>query len=709
MQIIQNIRDRGAAITVTVIVLCLIGFILMDSKQGNNQLFGSNTQSLGKVNGETIEIGEFNKRMNQAELQEEQRTGQRPNGIKVNQLRDQVWNQIVAERIFYAEANKLGINLTPAELSAILLSSDPSNPFMQQQGMSDPATGQLDIAKAQEALRNIKKLKGEQREQVNNEVINPLKLSAIVAKYSSLVTAGAYYPKWMQEKENADSKNFAEISYVAIPYSEISDSTVKVTDADINDYVKKHKELFKQEAGRVISYVTFSQLPSRDDSAKARMLVQDIKAAFSADTNAAAFVARNTSIIDFQDVYLPKARIQSSQTDSIAKLPMGSIYGPYVDGGAYVVAKMLGSKPLPDSVSARHILIPTMNPQTGEAINSDSSAKRLADSIFTAINGGADFAALAVKYSSDGSKDKGGDLGTFEFGKMVPEFNDFSFSKPVGSREVVKTQFGYHVIEITNQKNFNPAYKIAFVAKEIIPSDLTVNAASLQATKASAVKNAAELSKFTASNGLSLVQNPTPIKENDFSVGSLEDGRQLVRWAFEAKKGDVSEPFSIGNDFVVAIVDKVLEEGVQDAETARSGAEVIIIKEKKAAIIKGKLGANPTLQSAAAAYNKQIQTAGTDSTLTYNAQMVNNIGIEPKLLGAAFNKAFQAKPTPAFAGTSAVYIVKVNNIKTKPADAPEMLAQQASGRISALRSQTNNWYEGLRKKATIKDNRSKMF
>ena len=709
MQIIQNIRDKGAAITVTVIVLCLIGFILMDSKQGNNQLFGSNTQSLGKVNGETIEIGEFNKRMNQAELQEEQRTGQRPNGIKVNQIRDQVWNQIVAERIFYAEAEKLGINLTPVELSAILLSSDPANPFMQQQGMSDPATGQLDVAKAQEALRNIKKLKGEQREQVNNEVINPLKLSAIVAKYSSMVTAGAYYPKWMQEKENADNKNFAEISYVAIPYSEISDSAVKVTDADINTYVKKHKELFKQDAGRVISYVTFSQLPSREDSAKTRMLVQDIKTAFSADTNSAAFVARNTSIIDFQDVYLPKARIQSSQTDSIAKLPMGAIYGPYVDGGAYVVAKMLGSKPLPDSVSARHILIPTMNPQTGEAINSDSSAKKLADSIFTAIKGGADFAALAVKYSSDGSKDKGGDLGTFEFGKMVPEFNDFTFSKPVGSTEVVKTQYGYHVIEITNQKNFNPAYKIAFVAKEITPSDLTVNSASLQATKASAVKNAAELSKFTATNGLSLVQNPTPIKENDFSVGSLQDARPLVRWAFDAKKGDVSEPFSIGDDFVVAVVDKVLAEGVQDAETARSGAEAIIIKEKKAAIIKTKLGANPTLEAAAAAYKKQVQTAGADSTLTYNTQVINGIGMEPKLLGAAFNKAFQAKPTPAFAGTNAVYVVKVNSIKTKPADAPEMLAQQAAGKISALRSQTNNWYEGLRKQATIKDNRSKMF
>jgi len=709
MQIIQRIRDKGAAITVTVIVLCLIGFILMDSKQGNNQLFGSNTQSLGKVNGETIEIGEFNKRNNQAELQEEQRSGQRPSGTKVNELRDQVWNQIIAERIFFAEAEKLGIGFSPAELSSILLSSEPNNPFMQQQGMTDPATGKLDITKAQEALRNIKKLKGEQRESVNTEIINPLKLTSIVTKYSSLINAGAYYPKWMQEKETAEAKNFAEISYVAIPYNEISDSAVKVTDADINNYVKKNKELFKQDAGRIISYVSFSQLPSQDDSNKVKVQIQEIKTSFIADTNAQAFVARNTSIIDFQDTYLPKAKIQSSQTDSIAKLPVGAVYGPYLDGGSYVVAKMLGSKQLPDSVSARHILIPTVNPQTGEMVNADTSAKKLADSIFNAIKGGADFAALAAKYSSDGSKDKGGDLGTFGFGAMVPEFNDFTFNKPVGSKDVVKTQFGYHVIEITNQKNFSPAYKIAFVAKEINSSDLTINNSSLQATKASAVKNAAELSKYVAANGLKMVQNPTPVKENDFSLGGLQEARQLVRWAFDAKKGDVSEPFSIGDEFVVAVVDKVLEEGVQDAETARSGAEAIIRNEKKAAIIKTKLGAAPTLEAAAAAYNKQIQQAGADSSITFSSQIINGVGIEPKMLGAAFNKAFQAKPTPPFAGTSAVYVMKVNSIKTKPADAPEMAAMQANNRLGAIRSQTNNWFEGLRKQATIKDNRSKMF
>jgi peptidyl-prolyl cis-trans isomerase D len=406
---------------------------------------------------------------------------------------------------------------------------------------------------------------------------------------------------------------------------------------------------------------------------------------------------------------LPKSKIQSSQVDTIVKYPVGSVVGPYVDGGSYVLAKLIGTKQLPDSVSARHILIPTNNPQTGAPINADSTAKKLADSIFTAIKGGADFAALAAKYSSDGSKDKGGDLGTFGYGAMVPEFNDFTFNKPVGSKDVVRTQYGYHVIEITKQTNFNPAYKIAFVAKDITPSDATINSASLQATKASSVKDAAAFSKYAADNGLKLVQSPAIIKENDFSVGGLDDARQLVRWAFDAKKGAISEPFSIGDQFVVATVDKVQEEGLQDAATARSGAEVIILKEKKATLIKNKLGATPTLETAAAAYSKQVLQAGADSSITFNSQMINGLGLEPKVIGVAFNKEYLNKPSPAFSGTNGVFVVKVNSVSTKPADAPEVTAQQAGSRLSAIRSQTNNWYEGLKKMSTIKDNRSKVF
>ncbi len=708
MQIIQSIRDKGAAITVSVIVLCLIGFVLMDAKQGNNRLFGSLSKNVGKVNGEGITLAEFNKRITIAETQEEQRTGQRPSGVRTNQLREQVWNTVIAEKIFYKEADKLGIIFTPAEFSSILLSNDPANPLLQEQGMTDP-TGKLDVAKAQEVLRNFKKLKGDQKEAVNNQVIVPLKLSSIVNKYNGLLGASTYYPKWMQDKDIADNKNFAEISYVAIAYNEIPDSAVIVKDADINAYVKKHAALFKQEAGRVISYVSFSQLPSGEDSVRSRTAVMDLKAPFAADTNAKAFVARNTSVIDFTDAFVPKSRIQSPVADTLTRLSIGEVYGPYVDQGSYVLAKMLGTKQLPDSVKARHILIPTVNPQTGEAVNDDNTAKKLADSLLTAVKAGSDFAALAAQFSSDGSKDKGGDLGFFAYGAMVPEFNDYAFNNPVGSKAVVKTQFGYHVIDITNQTKFEPAYKIAYVAKEITPSDVTITNASLEATQAAGQKDAAELAKYAASKGLSIVQNPAIIKENDFSVGSLQDARQLVRWAFEAKKGEVSEPFNIGDDFIVAAVDRVYKEGVQDAETARSGAEAMVRNEKKAALIKEKLTATPTLETAAKAYNKEVLQAGADSSITFNAQVINGIGIEPKLLGAIFNKTFQSKPTPPIAGNSGVYVVKTNALKAKADEAPEMIAQQKQAKLGAIRSQINNWYEGLRKQATIKDNRSESF
>lgn len=711
MQIIQTIRDRGALITAIVIGLCIIAFILMDSKQGGgSSLFGSgNSQVVGKVNGTEIDINTFNKKINELEEQEAARTGQRPNGPRLNQIRMQVWDQMTAELIFFKEAEKLGIKLTPKELSAVLMSNDQTNPLMQQQGIVDPATGKIDVTKVQEVIRNIKKAKGTEREAINAQLIDPIKISTAVAKYSGMLSASAYYPTWMKERDSADARNFAVISYVTVPYSDIADSTIKVTDSEITDYVKKHASLFKQEPGRTVSYVSFSQLPTAADSLKIESEVAQLKSSFATDTVAASFVARNASTIDFNDTYLPKSRITSTHTDSIVKAGQGNVYGPYIDGDNYVIAKLLGTKTLPDSVKARHILIVTTDRQTGQPVRTDSAAKKLADSLLAAIKTGSDFGALAAQFSADGSKDKGGDLGTFSYGQMVPEFNDFCFNKPVGSKDVVQTQFGYHVIDITAQSHFAPAYKIAYVARQIIPSEATINAASIEATKASAQKDGAALGKYATEKGLRIVQNPTIIKENDFSVGNLQDARQLVRWAFEAKAGQVSEPFNIGDEFIVATVDKAYKEGLQDAATARSGSESMIRKSKKAEMIIKKLGTNPTLESAASAYGKQIVQAGADSSITFNSQFIKDLGMEQILIGAAFNKEYQAKPTPAIEGTTGVFVMKVNSIGTKNADTPEMQAQQLSGKLNALRSQTNNWFEGLRKQAVIKDNRSKFF
>jgi peptidyl-prolyl cis-trans isomerase D len=712
MQIIQNIREKGAAIMVALLALTLIGFILMDAQQGGSKLFSGITKDVGSVNGEDVNYDYFTKKVSQAELQAEQQYGQKPTGPQAAQIRNQVWDQIVAEKIFFAEAEKLGINFTSKELSNILSSNSPENPLLQDKNMIDPATGALDQAKVKEALSTIKKAKGEQRDQIENQLVEPQKIGSISQKYMALLNASAYYPAWMQEKDTKESKKMATISYVAVPFNVISDSTIKVTDAEVEKYVASHKDLFKQEAGRKISYVTFSQLPNAADSAATLQAVTSLKEQFQTTDNAQNFVARNSSAIQFDSAYRKKSSIPTTMLDSIVKVPQGTVYGPYVDGGKYVLAKVLASKVTPDSAKARHILIAVKDLQSGAVLMTDSAAKAKADSIFGAIKAGAPFAAMAAQFSVDpGSKDKGGLYESFPYGQMVPEFNDFCFNKPAGTMAVVKTEIGYHVIEAMGTKGSSPVYKVAFMAKDIFASEATINTASNEATKAAGEKTAAKLDAYLKTKGLSKTSFPGTVKENDFSVGQLQDARGLVRWAFEAKQGDVSEPFSIGDNFVVATVDKVYAEGTQDAATARPMAENAIKNEKKAAEITKKLGASPTLESAAAAYSQQVLVAGADSSLTFNAQMVNGIGYEPKVIGAAFNPANQTKVTAPITGKSGVYVLKVNSITDKAADTPEAAEALKKERLTSLRGQAaGNWFEGgLKKLAKINDKRSTYY
>lgn len=706
MQIIQTIRDKGAAIVIVVIALSLIGFILMDAKPGGK--FAGNGQSvtLGKVNGEKIESTDFYSKVRLSELQDEQQSGQKPNSLRSAQIRSNVWEQMVGEVIFYEEAKKLEIELTPTELTSILMSNDPTNPLINMQGVVDPATQKVDQAKVQQIIKEIKKLKGEEKENANAQIVEPVTIANVSGKYMALLKASAYYPAWMQQADSIEATSFAAISYTAIPYNVINDSAVKVTDADIEKYIKEHNKLFKQEAGRMLSYVTFSALPNAADSTRVLESINKLKDPFTADTNSKAFVVKNSANPSYADEFLPKSKIQSTAIDTIAQLPAGAVAGPYVDGNNYVLAKMLGTKNLPDSVKARHILVGTINPQTGEPTMEDSTAKKLADSIFTAVKGGADFAALAAKYSTDqGSKVKGGDLGTFGYGTMVPEFNDFTFNKTVGEKGLVKTQFGYHIIDIVNQSNFNPAYKIAFVKKEISASKETINDANIRANKLSVEnKDVKTLDAYVQKNGLQKTSVPNLIKESDYMVGGLQEARQLVRWAFEAKQGEVSEPFSIGDQFVVATVDKVYKEGTADVATARPSVEGIVRNQKKAEEIIKKIGANPTLETAAAAYGKQVMTAGADSSITFNSRIIKEIGAEPKLIGAAFNKENQTKVSTPIIGNTGVYLVKVNSIGTKVSEAMGTAAK--AQKLNSLKNDAlMAWFDALRKKATIKDNR----
>jgi len=189
----------------------------------------------------------------------------------------------------------------------------------------------------------------------------------------------------------------------------------------------------------------------------------------------------------------------------------------------------------------------------------------------------------------------------------------------------------------------------------------------------------------------------------------LQDARQLIKWAFDAKPGEVSEPFSIEDQFVVGVLNRIQPKGLPDARTARPLVELTVRNRKKAEQIFKKIGNTPTLESAAAAYNVQPSMAGADSSLTLSAQIINGIGNEPKVIGASFNEAFQKKVSSPIAGTNGVYVIKVNSTGTRPADAPEVMSQQADQRVRSLVQQMSGWFESLKKTADIKDDRHKFF
>ena len=712
MSIIQNIRDKGTVIVIGVISLSLIGFLLMDARSGAAKgLFGGgDSKTIGIVNGKDIGIDEFNAKVKDAEAQYPNTNG----GVR-QQIIQSVWDQMVAEKIVATEFDKLGLAFTPKEMSTIMFSDEA--PQQLKQAFTDPQTGQYDVAKAQQWWAQTRKSKNEeQRQALNSQIIEPMRLNSLYTKYTSMIAGSIYTPSWMTAKENEDNNSFANISYVSIPYSVISDSAIKVTDDDIEKYLEKNKLKYKQEVGRMMSYVTFSASPDAKDSSGVRNLIEGLKPSFAADTNAKTFLARNTTAINFFDGYALKSKMQMPDKDSIINLPEGKVFGPYLDAGNYVLAKKLSTKLLPDSIKCRHILLGTNNPQTGAVIMPDSVAKQKIDSIEAAIKTGADFTTLEEKYSTDeaAKKDKGVmtfDIATIQSENFAKEFGDFLLNEKGETKKVVKTQFGWHYIEILEKKNPQPAYKVAYLAKEIIPSDETINAANAAATKLSGQsRDLKAFDQYVKQNGLTKIDVPAVVKENDAQLGGLQDARPIVKWAFDAKEGEVSEPFSVSNQFVVAVVTKKVKEGLPDVKTVRPLVESLVRNKKKADEIRKKLGKNSSPEAAAAVYQKQVLTTGADSTLTFNAVIINGVGNEPKVAGAAFNKDYQTKVSPPIAGNTGVFVIKVNSISTKP-PAPLAVAQQQKNmkQNQLMQSALGKSFEALKKKADIKDKRSKFF
>jgi len=706
MSIIQSIREKYAAIGIAVIAISLIAFILMDALSSRSNVFGDQGSDVGSINGKSIDRNEFDFKVKSLE------ENYRGRGMDINdqmrqQLLESIWNNEIDQILLNGEYEKLGLVFTSLDKEEGIFGENAPNEF--KESFKDPKTGSYDPEAARQQLKKI--LKTGKDPKAKAEIENYIK-DAVIApglrnKYINLLKGSVYYPKWLYEKEQADQLSLAAINYVNIPYTTISDSTIKISDDDISTYIKKNQEQFKQEKSASVSYVVFDGSATAVDSLNTKEELLKKKSEFTTTTDIKTYLNINSSEGSFDDSYVLKSKINSPAGDSLFGLAEGGVFGPYLDGNSYTLAKYINKRTLPDSVKCRHILIATTNPQTGAGLP-DSAAKKKADSVASAIASGANFAQLASQLSDDpGSKDKGGeyDFSLENFSNLARPFAEFIFYQQKNSKSVVKTDFGYHYIEVLDQKNASEAYKFAYLKKRILPGQETTDKAGADATKfAAAVTDKKSFEKYCKDQ--KLTPRTAEFKTTDYTIMGLGTARQLIRWAFENKEGSVSNIENIGDYVIIALITEKNDEGLMSVKAARPLVEQTLINIKKSQQIIAKAGTVKTLNDAALKFKLNVEKA---DSIVFGSQFVNNLGAEPKVVGASFYAEYKKSVSTPISGNSGVFYIQTVSTGMMPSSGENYAAKRGQMEQNIKSGITYKAVESLKKTADIKDNRIQFY
>jgi peptidyl-prolyl cis-trans isomerase D len=388
--------------------------------------------------------------------------------------------------------------------------------------------------------------------------------------------------------------------------------------------------------------------------------------------------------------------------DSIFDAKPGFVAGPYLHDRIYKLARVMEFVNISDSVRARHILI-SLSVQ-----RDDARAKTIADSLLQLINRGADFNTLALQYSADESnKAIGGDLGWFREGQMVKPFNDACFNAKPGDVKVVKTNYGYHVIRLEAQSPMVRKVKVAFLEREITPSDETT-----QEIYSKAVSFAAASGNIDEFRNTCRKENITPrfasdINPADKTLPGLENAREIIRWAFENDEGAVSSIFDMSDKYIIAALSGLKQKGYASVESVKAEIEIALKKQKKleklAADIKTRTSSAGSIDEIATILGSEVSEA---TEVRFTNPYISNVGIEPAVVVHAFNLPAGSLSEPVI-GENGVFVLTVNNIISP--ENPNVFSARLRLKYALDGRATYEGYEALKTSANITDNRIKFF
>ncbi|HEX8425021.1 SurA N-terminal domain-containing protein [Hymenobacter sp.] len=706
MALINTIREKSGWAVGTVAIGMLLFIVGGDLIGGKNRLFGGNQNVVGEVAGQKIELTDFNNALEQAKQSFVQQQGRQPDEQAMGYLRDQAWNQTIYRIAFQKEFDKLGLAVSDDELTDMVQGKN-IHPSIKQ-AFTDPKTGQFDRAKIVQYLQGLDKLPPDAQAAWQNFEAN-LGPERMGQKYNNLLKLSTYVTTAEAKRFDENQNTKASMKYLFVPYFSISDSAVKVTDEQLQAYLDKNKSRYKVEDGRSIEYVTIPVVASKEDTAAVQQSVAQLATQFASAPNDSLFVKLNSDQ-PYNGNYVSPADMPEKLRQQLP-LTVGKVYGPYAENGTISLIKVTGQKAGGQaSARASHILI---KPE-GTTPAADAAALAKAKKVLAEIKGGADFTAMARQYGTDGTVNTGGDLGWFQQGRMVPEFEKAIFGATATGLlpNPVKTSFGYHIIKITAPKT-TQTYQLATIQKKMEPSEATREVAY---TRAQTLKgNATDLESFRkviAKEKNLQKQEAKGLGRGDQAVNSLQSAREIVRWAYgtAGKKtavGDVSEVFEIGDQYVIAVLTGERSKGTADVASLRPELTAAVRNEEKAKQIIGKLsGKTGTLEQIAGTYGSAAQVKTADGVVL-GSGAIPGLGSEPLAVGKAFGLKPGQKSAP-IQGEQGVLIVEPVSVQ-KPAAPSDLaavrkqLTDQRTGRADGL------IYEAVKANANIKDERNKFF
>lgn len=681
MATLEKIRQRGILLT------CIIGFALflfIFTGVDFQTLFGDSRTLVGEVNGNKIEITEFEKRFDEAQTFYQIERGVTTLDEQTSvELRNNVWEMWLREQLYGEACAEAGITVTEEELVQQMAGDQP-NPMMSNlRLLYNPEINGFDKNILAQLLQLVDQEPTSDYAKYWNFLERNIRLQLLENKYNSLVATSVNY-------NNADAqalynaKKAANIEYVFTPYYTQADSLFAATDAELKAYYKEHKNQYQQkEEQRVVKLLTYVIAPSQADFAEADKWINDLKTEFATSADYIA-IAKQNSDVPYNGIAVSEKDMDADLKDFAFSAKAGEVFGPALFGDTYKMARLVENGIMaPDSVKARHILVPN---------------QAVADSLVALLKKGADFATVAKENSMAGTAQAGGELGWFKEGQIDVDFSKACFAAKVNDIFTYPMSGAVQIVQVTERtKNVKKA-KVCVLQRKVTAGQQTYGQIYSQASQYIAQNHTASAFQDSAFAEKGLFLRTYTLSKNDYRVGGMDDSRKLVRWAFEHKAGKVcDEVFECGSNFVVAMVDEIIPEGEKSFDAVKEQVKMAVMQDKKGdKIIADMQAAGDNLAA--------IGTVSQAQNVSLSSSFIPSIGREPNVAGC-IPALLETKQIQYVKATNGVYAVKlVSEVSQTEFNAATEINEYANRNPFVYTT-----FESLKNGAKIIDNRIKFY